>query len=51
VQTIQREPHFFDASIETRTGLSRSTIYQYIKDGAFQARGLVRARSGGSSRR
>ena len=35
-QTIQREPAFLRRKrVETRTGLSRSTIYQYIKDGAF----------------
>ncbi|MBE0624548.1 MAG: AlpA family transcriptional regulator [Burkholderiales bacterium] len=36
VQTIQREPAFLRRKqVETRTGLSRSTIYQYIKDGVF----------------
>lgn len=35
-QTIQREPAFLRRKqVEIRTGLSRSTIYQYIKDGAF----------------
>jgi prophage regulatory protein len=35
-QAIQREPAFLRRKqVETRTGLSRSTIYQYIKDGAF----------------
>ena len=35
-QSIQREPAFLRRKqVETRTGLSRSTIYQYIKDGAF----------------
>ena len=35
-QTIQREPAILRRKqVETRTGLSRSTIYQYIKDGAF----------------
>ena len=35
-QTFQREPAFLRRKqVETRTGLSRSTIYQYIKDGAF----------------
>ncbi len=35
-QTIQREPAFLRRKqVETRTGLSRSTIYQYIKDGVF----------------
>jgi prophage regulatory protein len=35
-QTIQREPAFLRRKqVETRTGLSRSTIYQYIKDGIF----------------
>ena len=35
-QAIQREPTFLRRKqVETRTGLSRSTIYQYIKDGAF----------------
>ena len=35
-QGIQREPAFLRRKqVETRTGLSRSTIYQYIKDGAF----------------
>jgi prophage regulatory protein len=34
--SIQREPAFLRRKqVETRTGLSRSTIYQYIKDGAF----------------
>ncbi|MHB1942819.1 MAG: helix-turn-helix transcriptional regulator [Acidiferrobacteraceae bacterium] len=35
-QTIRREPVFLRRKqVETRTGLSRSTIYQYIKDGVF----------------
>ena len=35
-QTFQREPAFLRRKqVETRTGLSRSTIYQYIKDGVF----------------
>ena len=35
-QSIQREPAFLRRKqVETRTGLSRSTIYQYIKDGVF----------------
>jgi prophage regulatory protein len=35
-QTIQREPAFLRRrQVQTRTGLSRSTIYQYIKDGVF----------------
>ena len=35
-QPIQREPAFLRRKqVETRTGLSRSTMYQYIKDGAF----------------
>lgn len=35
-QPIQREPAFLRRKqVETRTGLSRSTIYQYIKDGIF----------------
>ncbi|MBP7609008.1 MAG: AlpA family transcriptional regulator [Steroidobacteraceae bacterium] len=35
-QIIQREPAFLRRKqVETRTGLSRSTIYQYIHDGAF----------------
>ena len=35
-EAIQREPAFLRRKqVETRTGLSRSTIYQYIKDGAF----------------
>lgn len=35
-QIIQREPAFSRRKqVETRTGLSRSTIYQYIKDGVF----------------
>ena len=34
--SIQREPAFLRRKqVETRTGLSRSTIYQYVKDGAF----------------
>ena len=33
---IQREPAFLRRKqVETRTGLSRNTIYQYIKDGGF----------------
>jgi len=35
-QSIQREPAFLRRKqVETRTGLSRSTIYQTIKDGVF----------------
>ena len=35
-QALQREPAFLRRKqVETRTGLSRSTIYQYIKDGTF----------------
>ena len=35
-QRIQREPAFLRRKqVEMRTGLSRSTIYQYIKDGVF----------------
>ncbi len=35
-QTIQREPAFLRRrQVQTRTGLSRSTIYQYIKGGVF----------------
>jgi prophage regulatory protein len=35
-QPIQREPAFLRRKqVEARTGLSRSTIYQYIKDGVF----------------
>lgn len=35
-QTIQREPAFLRRKqVATRTGLSRSTIYQYIKDCVF----------------
>ena len=35
-QPIQRDPAFLRRKqVETRTGLSRSTIYQYIKDGFF----------------
>lgn len=35
-QPIQPEPAFLRRKqVETRTGLSRSTIYQYIKDGVF----------------
>ena len=35
-QPIQREPAFLRRKqVETRTGLTLSTIYQYIKDGAF----------------
>ena len=34
--TIQHETTFLRRKqVETRTGLSRSTIYQYIKDGFF----------------
>lgn len=33
---IQREPAFLRRKqVQARTGLSRSTIYQYIKEGAF----------------
>ena len=44
-QTIQRESAFLRRKqVETRTGLSRSTIYQCIKDGVFPnpRRGLHR---------
>lgn len=35
-QPIQREPAFLRRKqVEARTGLSRSTIYLYIKNGAF----------------
>ena len=35
-QTIHREPVFLRRKqVESRTGLSRSTIYQYVKDGVF----------------
>ena len=35
-QTFQREPAFLRRrQVQTRTGLSRSTIYQHIKDGVF----------------
>jgi prophage regulatory protein len=35
-QGIQGEPAFLRRrQVEIRTGLSRSTIYQYVKDGAF----------------
>ena len=35
-QPIQREPAFLRRKqVESRTGLSRSTIYHYIKDGLF----------------
>ena len=35
-QPIQREPAFLRRKqVETRTGLTLSTIYQYIKDSAF----------------
>ena len=35
-QTIQREPAFLRRrQVQTRTGLSRSTIYQYIQNGVF----------------
>jgi len=35
-QSTQRESAFLRRKhVETRTGLSRSTIYQYVKDGAF----------------
>ena len=35
-QTFQREPAFLRRKqVETRTGLSCSTIYQCIKDGVF----------------
>ncbi|MBE0625526.1 MAG: AlpA family transcriptional regulator, partial [Burkholderiales bacterium] len=34
--TIQREPAFLRRrQVEARTGLARSTIYQYITDGVF----------------
>jgi prophage regulatory protein len=34
--SMQREPAFLRRKqVEMRTGLSRSTIYQYIKTGAF----------------
>ena len=35
-QTIQQEPAILGRKqVEACTGLSRSTIYQYVKDGAF----------------
>ena len=35
-EIIQRQPAILRRKqVELRTGLSRSTIYQYIKDGAF----------------
>ncbi|OGA04205.1 MAG: hypothetical protein A2W68_17330 [Betaproteobacteria bacterium RIFCSPLOWO2_02_64_14] len=35
-QVIQHEPAILRRKqVEARTGLSRSTIYQYVKDGAF----------------
>ena len=35
-QSIQREPAFLRRKqVETRTGFSRSTLYQCIKDGVF----------------
>ena len=35
-QTIQQEPAILRRKqVEARTGLSRSTIYQYVKDGMF----------------
>ena len=35
-QSIYREPAFLRRKqVEARTGLSRSTIYQYVKDGVF----------------
>lgn len=35
-QSIQREPAFLRRKqVARRAGLSRSTIYQYIKDGVF----------------
>ena len=35
-QTIHREPAFLRRKqVESRTGLSLSTIYQYVKDGVF----------------
>ncbi len=34
--SIQQQPSFLRRKqVETRTGLSRSTIYQYVKDGIF----------------
>jgi prophage regulatory protein len=34
--SIRREPSILRRrQVEARTGLARSTIYQYIKDGAF----------------
>ena len=47
-QSIQREPTFLRRKqVETRTGLSRSTIYQYIKVGAFPKPVLLGARAVG----
>lgn len=35
-ETIQRNPAFLRRrQVEARTGLARSTIYQYVKDGVF----------------
>ena len=35
---ISREPNILRRhQVQQRTGLSRSTLYQYIKDGAFPA--------------
>ena len=35
-QSIQQQPAFLRRKqVETRTGLSRSSIYQYMKDGMF----------------
>jgi len=52
-QTIQRPPTILRRKqVELRTGLSRSTIYQYIKDGGSPSPyRLDRARSGGLNRR
>jgi predicted DNA-binding transcriptional regulator AlpA len=52
-QSIQRDPAFLRRKqVETRTGLSRSTIYQYMRDGVFPKSPCrsVRARSAGSNR-
>ena len=47
-QSIHREPAFLRRKqVETRTGLSRSTIYQHIKDGAFPRPVLLGARAVG----
>jgi prophage regulatory protein len=36
IDSIRREPAILRRKqVESRTGLARSTIYQYIKDGAF----------------